>query len=141
MTTNYITCLDEALIRPGRVDKRVELGLADKKMTADLFCVVFKPVEGDVALLEDAQLDVLAREDNEAATSQREEDVKGVGRLAKEFAARVPELKFYRFFWDTGNHWRKQLITWSNSSRGPLKQSRSRLRYLKMQGLEIPGLR
>jgi chaperone BCS1 len=94
MTTNYITRLDEALIRPGRVDKRVELGLADEKMTADLFCVVFKPVEGGVALLEDAQLDVLAREDHEAATSQREEDVKGVGRLAKEFAARVPELKF-----------------------------------------------
>jgi chaperone BCS1 len=48
MTTNYIERLDEALIRPGRVDKKVELGLADKQMTADLFCVVFKPVEGDV---------------------------------------------------------------------------------------------
>jgi hypothetical protein len=32
------------------VDKKVELGLADKKMTADLFCVIFKPMEGDVAL-------------------------------------------------------------------------------------------
>jgi ATP-dependent 26S proteasome regulatory subunit len=29
MTTNYITRLDEALIRPGRVDKKVELGLAN----------------------------------------------------------------------------------------------------------------
>jgi chaperone BCS1 len=47
MTTNYITRLDEVLIRPGRVDKKVELGLANKKITTDLFCVVFKPVEGD----------------------------------------------------------------------------------------------
>jgi hypothetical protein len=36
------------------VDKKVELGLADKKMTADLFCVVFKLIEGDVALLKNA---------------------------------------------------------------------------------------
>jgi chaperone BCS1 len=54
MTTNYITRLDKALIRPGRVDRKVELGLADKKITEDLFCVVFKPVEGDVALLKNS---------------------------------------------------------------------------------------
>jgi mitochondrial chaperone BCS1 len=53
MTPNHITGLDEALIQPGRVDK-VNLGLADKKMTTDLFCVVFKPVEGDVAPLKNA---------------------------------------------------------------------------------------
>ncbi|KAI6709035.1 AAA family ATPase [Diplocarpon mali] len=56
MTTNHITRLNEALIRPGRVDKKVELGLADNKMTADLFCLVFKPVEGDVTFTEDAQI-------------------------------------------------------------------------------------
>ncbi|KAF4628400.1 hypothetical protein G7Y89_g9752 [Cudoniella acicularis] len=44
MTTNHITRLDEALIRPGRMDKKVELRLADYKMTADLFCLVFKPI-------------------------------------------------------------------------------------------------
>jgi chaperone BCS1 len=59
MTTNHITRLDEALIRPGRVDKKVELGLADKKMTADLFYVVFKPVEGDIAPPKNSQLNVL----------------------------------------------------------------------------------
>jgi mitochondrial chaperone BCS1 len=48
MTTNHITRLDKVLIRPGRVDKKIELGLADKKITAGLFCVVFKPVESDV---------------------------------------------------------------------------------------------
>jgi chaperone BCS1 len=91
MTTNHITRLDEALIRPGRVDKKVELGLADKKITVDLFYLVFMPVKGDVALPEDAQSDVLVQE--EAARSQREE-VERVERLAKEFAARVPELTF-----------------------------------------------
>jgi hypothetical protein len=43
------------------VDKKVELGLADKKMTANLFYIIFKPIEGDVALLKNTQSDVLVR--------------------------------------------------------------------------------
>jgi chaperone BCS1 len=54
MTTNYIARLNKALIRPGRADKKVELGLADKKMTADLFYLVFKPKEGEVTFPKDA---------------------------------------------------------------------------------------
>jgi chaperone BCS1 len=54
MTTNYITRLDKALIRPGRVNKKVKLRLADKKMTADLFCHVFKLVQEAVALPKNA---------------------------------------------------------------------------------------
>ena len=54
MTTNHITRLDEAFIQPGCVDKKVELRLANKKMTANLFCVVFKLMEGDVAFLKNA---------------------------------------------------------------------------------------
>jgi len=50
MTTNHITRLDEALIRPSRVNMKVELGLANNEMTADIFRLVFKPVKGDVAL-------------------------------------------------------------------------------------------
>lgn len=34
MTTNHIEHLDEALIRPGRADKRVHFKLADKKISA-----------------------------------------------------------------------------------------------------------
>jgi chaperone BCS1 len=59
ITTNHITRLDKALIWPSRVDKKVELGLANQKIIANLFCLVFKPIEGDVILLEDAQLDIL----------------------------------------------------------------------------------
>ena len=80
MTTNHISRLDKALIRPGRVDKKVELGLADKSMTSDLFCLVFKPVAGDVA--------------PPGVTRSQREEVSRVEQLAKEFAAKVPELKF-----------------------------------------------
>jgi chaperone BCS1 len=92
MTTNHITRLDEALIRPGRVDQKVELGPANNKMTAGLFCLVFKPVQGDVAPAEDTQP---GNNGNvyEAAENQREE-AERVERLAKVFAAKVPELKF-----------------------------------------------
>ena len=56
ITTNHITRLDKALIRLGRVDKKVKLGLTNNKITANLFCLVFKPIKGDVALLEDDAL-------------------------------------------------------------------------------------
>jgi hypothetical protein len=54
MTTNYITHFNEVLIQPSYVDKKVKLRLANKKMTADLFYVIFKPIKGDVALLKNA---------------------------------------------------------------------------------------
>jgi chaperone BCS1 len=56
MTINYITRLNKALIWPGCVDEKVKLGLANKEMIANIFRLVFKPVEGDVAPLEDAAL-------------------------------------------------------------------------------------
>jgi chaperone BCS1 len=52
--TNYIRRLDKALICPGRIDKKVELGLADKKIMANIFRLIFKPVEGDAGYSEDA---------------------------------------------------------------------------------------
>ena len=54
MTTNYIIHLDKALIWPSCIDKKIELGLANNKMTANLFYLVFKLIKGDVALLKDA---------------------------------------------------------------------------------------
>jgi mitochondrial chaperone BCS1 len=88
MTTNHIICLDGVLIRPGRIDKKVELGLANKSITADLFCLVFKPAAGES--------DILVGEDGkvpEAARSQ-EAEVKRVEGLAEAFATKVPELEF-----------------------------------------------
>jgi ATP-dependent 26S proteasome regulatory subunit len=63
MTTNYITRLDEILIQPGRMNKKVELGLVNKKITIDFFYIIFKPIESDIAPPKNAQLDILVRED------------------------------------------------------------------------------
>ena len=57
MTTNHIKRLDKALIRPGRMDRKVELRHANNKITANLFCLIFKPKEGNIALPKNAQLE------------------------------------------------------------------------------------
>ena len=41
MTTNHIECLDPALIRPGRVDMKAELYLANEDMINQLFFFSF----------------------------------------------------------------------------------------------------
>jgi chaperone BCS1 len=46
MTTNHIEKLDPALIRPGRIDVRIEVGLADKSMARQLFLVFFPGADG-----------------------------------------------------------------------------------------------
>lgn len=51
MTTNHVEKLDEALIRPGRVDIKVEFRLADRAMMAALFRSIYTKVKGDDAKL------------------------------------------------------------------------------------------
>src|SRR5450432_3187400 len=82
MTTNYIERLDEALIRPSRADRKVEFRLADEEMITQLFYVVFKHSEGDVAHPRKLQSNALVEED------------KTVERLPKELAVKVPKLEF-----------------------------------------------
>ncbi|KAH7111260.1 putative mitochondrial chaperone bcs1 [Dendryphion nanum] len=78
MTTNYIQRLDPALIRPGRVDMKVEFQLADKSMLSHLFFFVFgrQPPSSDASA--------------EKQVSRDEEMLK----LAEEFAAKVPKGQF-----------------------------------------------
>jgi mitochondrial chaperone BCS1 len=66
MTTNHIERLDDALIRPGRVDRKVEFQLADKDTVTRLFRIVFTQSESDET----------------------------VERLAADFIAKIPELEF-----------------------------------------------
>jgi mitochondrial chaperone BCS1 len=47
MTTNHVEKLDEALIRPGRVDMKVKFDLADPAMIKTLFKGIFATLEGD----------------------------------------------------------------------------------------------
>jgi len=68
MTTNYLERLDEALIRPGRVDRMIEFSLANKDIIGRLFCNIFSECDGC--------------------------DEKTVKRLASDFAGQVPESEF-----------------------------------------------
>ncbi|KAL8373114.1 hypothetical protein RB599_000364 [Gaeumannomyces hyphopodioides] len=68
MTTNYIERLDDALIRPGRVDRKVEFRLAGKDIVGRLFRIVFKNSNGMA---------------NETAE-----------KLAADFVGQVPESEF-----------------------------------------------
>ncbi|KAK0367854.1 mitochondrial chaperone bcs1 [Colletotrichum limetticola] len=77
ITTNHIKHLDNALIRPGRVDKKIEFGLADAEVIRKLFCTVFEYSEKEMP-------DAETRDKNNA----------GVRQLAVKFASVVPELQF-----------------------------------------------
>jgi chaperone BCS1 len=48
MTTNHIEKLDEALIRPGRVDMTVKFDLATTEMIKTIFRAIFATLEGDI---------------------------------------------------------------------------------------------
>ncbi|KUL81422.1 hypothetical protein ZTR_09480 [Talaromyces verruculosus] len=76
MSTNHIDHLDEALIRPGRVDKTIVFKCADKKIASQLFCTIFKQTTTGYE-----------------QPVQETEDV-AIETLAEEFAARVPEEEF-----------------------------------------------
>ncbi|EDN04866.1 predicted protein [Histoplasma mississippiense (nom. inval.)] len=76
MTTNHIERLDNALIRPGRVDRKVLFQLADKKMSSRLFCAVFK------------------QSDEDDSNPGNKIDDETIDRLAGEFAAKIPEHLF-----------------------------------------------
>lgn len=75
MTTNHVERLDAALIRAGRVDMKVELGLANRDISARLF--------SSMLLL-----------DNAPDEEKGAEDKIPLEKLATEFAAMVPEQEF-----------------------------------------------
>ncbi|KAM3549995.1 hypothetical protein ARSEF4850_008571 [Beauveria asiatica] len=74
MTTNHKENLDQALIRPGRIDLNLELTYANSELTANLFEFMYKPVGDTVSL-------------------SKVETV-GIEQTAREFAAMIPEHKF-----------------------------------------------
>ncbi|KAK4151487.1 putative mitochondrial chaperone BCS1-A, partial [Chaetomidium leptoderma] len=77
MTTNHMDHLDPALIRAGRVDKKIALLNADKDVMFRLFCMIFKQAEDEIL-------------DPEHPAEEDET----VERYAREFATKIPEWEF-----------------------------------------------
>ncbi|KAI3528119.1 mitochondrial chaperone BCS1 [Colletotrichum abscissum] len=77
MTTNHVEHLDHALIRSGRVDKKIELQLADADVARKLFCHVFEQSGEELP-------------SSEKRVSNNQE----VRQLAVQFAGLIPELEF-----------------------------------------------
>jgi chaperone BCS1 len=75
MTTNHAERLDAALIRPGRVDMKLELGYTNQDTNGRLFCALFM------------------RDDTLPDGSQRGDEVT-LRKLMTEFANKIPEQEF-----------------------------------------------
>ncbi|OJD10334.1 hypothetical protein AJ78_08614 [Emergomyces pasteurianus Ep9510] len=82
MTTNHIERLDDALIRPERVDRKVLFQLADEKMSSCLFYTVFKRSDEDDSNQE------------KKTDAEKKTDDEKIDRLAREFAAKIPSHLF-----------------------------------------------
>lgn len=77
LTTNYIERLDDALIRPGRVDLKVEFRMCDKAMISELFRIIYQPEISD-----------------EFASDKKREEHDEAQKLAAEIVEMIPELEF-----------------------------------------------
>lgn len=76
MTTNHVDRIDRAIIRPGRVDKMIEFGFANRQTLLGLFQFIYTPLPG------------------KAKETGAKRGADAVQQLAKVFADHVPEMKF-----------------------------------------------
>jgi len=87
MTTNHIEKLDNALLRPGRIDVRVQFGLATQAHAESLFMQIFSNAEQTLSSNDEAV---------DSKTQQYESrsvEMASLRRKAKAFAKKIPEKK------------------------------------------------
>jgi chaperone BCS1 len=113
MTTNHIEKLDEALIRPGRVDMTVKFDLATTEMIKTIFRAIFATLEGDIpksakqteivirspmksADLSKDQLSQIEddKREAEALEAKRILEEKRISELATDIANIIPSMTF-----------------------------------------------
>ncbi|KAM3447206.1 hypothetical protein MY3296_008942 [Beauveria thailandica] len=82
MTTNHLENLDQALIRPGRVDMIIPFSLADADMSASIFRAIYTPFDGELG------------EDAVPKGDGKKTLIDEIAILAKEFGRRIPPDEF-----------------------------------------------
>ncbi|KAL3427077.1 hypothetical protein PVAG01_00586 [Phlyctema vagabunda] len=100
MTTNHIDKLDDALIRPGRVDMRVQFNLASTTMIKTIFRGIFATLEGDFpsSKTQTTTQDSLSETSQEACDEGKRkakvEEESRISGLGERFSKIVPNERF-----------------------------------------------
>jgi mitochondrial chaperone BCS1 len=106
MTTNTPDALDEALVRPGRIDVKVEFRKASKGQVREIFINMYRPVptfEGKKTRNQKVNKEEKTETEMETETEKADrqlrvlkekEDAEQLAKLAELFADSVPEGKF-----------------------------------------------
>ncbi|KAH8588940.1 BCS1 N terminal-domain-containing protein [Bisporella sp. PMI_857] len=94
MTTNHIDKLDDALIRPGRVDLTVKFDLANAQMISTIFCGIYATIEGDMPSTKPSTITIQSPGSSSSAViKQAEEDEKEALRVEEERKRKEEQIK------------------------------------------------